>query len=288
MRPVIIDCSSGVYEALALATAVGKGLDIRAVTVNGVFETKKKAAEDVSGLCRELGISAPVVMGAWEPVIAHIRPLVDRYPRLPEGFVKPGSVKSGYAWDEIYHQAEIAEGKLTVVCLGPVTNVAIALFKYPELKDMLEEVIFFGGALDWGNVSQTAEVNAYADPHALDALSKSGIPTTMVPWSVTCGAGVSRETVRGELTGKLVDMLASREKLLLEKDLVLNHAMAVLYAAGAEGFETKKHIIRVETDSSICMGRTCANLMYSLKKDPPNMNVVRRICTDGLQWNQGL
>lgn len=284
MKPIVIDCSSGVYEGLALALAVKSGLDIRAVTVNGIFETEKKVSDDISGLCRELGIPAPVVMGAWEPVIAHVRPLIDRYPRLPAGFVAPGQMKSGYAWDEIYRQAVTAEGKLTVVCLGPVTNMAIALFKYPELKDMLSEVVFFGGALDWGNVSQTAEVNVYADPHAADALSKSGIPITMVPWSVTRGVGVTPQSIESGLIRSLVDLLSVRERLPLEEELVLNHAMAVLYAADANGFETKMHIIRIETDSSICMGRTCANLMYSLKKDPPNVNVIRKIHIDALRW----
>lgn len=278
MKPVVIDCAPGVYEGIALALAVKSGLDIRAVTVNALFEAPEKAATDAAGLCRVLGITAPVVMGAEAPVIAHVRTIVDRYPRLPDGMVSGGTVQPGYAWDEIYRQAAAAQGKLTMICLGPLTNLAIALFKYPELKDMLKEVVFFGGALDWGNVSQTAEVNVAADPHGADAVNKAGLKLTMVPWSVTCREAVNYpDAPENPFVIKLFRLLEARESIPVEEKMVLNHGWAVLYAAEKPGFTTKMHIIRVETASSLCMGRTCANLMYSLKKDPPNVNVIRTV-----------
>ena len=278
MRPVVIDCSAGAYEGLALYLASKSGLDIRAVTTNGIWETPDRASRQVSGLCRAFGIAAPVVSGAAEPIIAHRRPVVDCYPRLSEDAVPPGpEVAESYAWDEIYRQACAAEGELRLICLGPLTNVAIALFKYPELKDLVGEVVFFGGALDWGNVSQTAENNVLADPHAADALIKSGMKITMVPWSESRKVGLRLPAVENPVVKTLARAIKQRQVLPLEEPMVLNHGLAVLYAAGCEGFQTKMHIIRVETASRLCMGRTCPNLMYSMKKDPPNVNVVRSI-----------
>lgn len=281
MKPVIIDMASGVYEALALAVAAKLQLQIKAITVNSVFESSNKSQTDIMGLCKDLRIDAPVLMGAQQPIIATGKAPRDRYPRLPETMFEKVTIRANnnYAWDAIYAIALEAQGELTIICLGPLTNLAIALFKYPELPNLVKEVIFYGGTLDWGNAGQTSEINMMADPHAADAISKSGMNITMVPWSQTRESSIPSSDVFSNevLENRLLGLLENREKSPLEETYALNHIFAVWYAADRSAFLCKNHIIRIETESNMCKGRTCPNLMYSLKTDPPNMNVVRDI-----------
>ena len=79
------------------------------------------------------------------------------------------------AWDRIYQEAKEAEGELVVVCFGPMTNLALAIFKYPELPSMIKKVAFVGGSYDFGNVSAVVEENMAADPEAAKAVFQSGI-----------------------------------------------------------------------------------------------------------------
>ena len=290
MKPVIIDFAPGAHEALALYYAARLALDIKAVTLSGIFQGFDRSAPSAAGICREVGIEAPVFAGAEQPIIIG-RDLCDRYPRqlptAPGGIEKhiccrssreSGDDHAGYAWDAIYRHACEATGKLEVICLGPLTNLAIAIFKYPDLKQMISRVVFYGGALDWGNAGRTAEINLAADPHAADAISKSGMEIIMVPWSVSRDLGIEPGQLRlTGYAGQLVELILERERIPLEDPFVLNHTLAVMLAADDSHFTIMKHIIRIETKSSLCMGRTCPNLMYSLKKDPPNMGVVRTV-----------
>lgn len=91
-------------------------------------------------------------------------------------------------------------GKVTVITLGPLTNLAEALQSAPELKDMIEMVYIMGGAVDVpGNVgisgagidNSLAEWNIYVDPHAAAIVLQSGVPVTLVPLDATNHAPVT-------------------------------------------------------------------------------------------------
>ena len=68
------------------------------------------------------------------------------------------------AWDALYDCAKQHPGELRLIAIGPLTNVAIALTKYPELKTLLHTILIMGGAAVGGNVTPAAEFNIYADP----------------------------------------------------------------------------------------------------------------------------
>jgi inosine-uridine nucleoside N-ribohydrolase len=287
-NPVILDLAPGAYEALALYFAKRSGLPLRAVTVNSLFEGPG-AVGRVLGLCGALGITAPGVAGAETPIIATGEPPCDRYPRPLPGLPAPAApgAAQGYAWDVLYRQAAL--GPLDLICLGPLTNLAVALFKYPDLRQCPCRVFFYGGTLDWGNAGRGAEINMRADPHGADAVAKSAMDVTMVPWSATRGLDLADLLLPGKLEGaaaQAAEAILARERPPLEAALPLNHMAAVLLAGEGEGegegeaagaFTLQQHRVRVETRGRLCMGRTCADLMYSLKTDPPTMKVVRRV-----------
>ncbi|MCL2392714.1 MAG: nucleoside hydrolase [Oscillospiraceae bacterium] len=281
MNPIIIDLAPGIHESLALYYAAKLGLDIRAIAVNGIFEENViEASSLTAAICKDVGIEANIFPGAVQPIITGEN-ASGRYPCAKgsdDGVMRSGVCAEIYAWDAVYDIVTQNPGCIDYICLGPLTNLAITLFRYPDIKQKISRVIFFGGALDWGNSGRTAEINMAADPHAADAVSKSGLDIVMIPWSVSRALGIDEKQVsRDYHSTRLIDDILQREKLPLEDAFVINHALAVLFAVDESPFTLRKHIIRIETKSSVCMGRTCANLMYSLKKDPPNMNVVRAV-----------
>jgi purine nucleosidase len=74
---------------------------------------------------------------------------------------------------------------LTLLTLGPLTNIAMAVNLYPELKDLVGAVVAMGGAIERGNVTRFAEFNFFADPESVQYVLDSGIPLSVVTWDAT-------------------------------------------------------------------------------------------------------
>lgn len=97
------------------------------------------------------------------------------------GHILPAPVKkpeNKAAWDIIYNIAKEGKGELVLVALGPLTNIALALMKYPDLPKYVKRIYMMGGSRDYGNHSQYAEFNIWGDPHACHVVLESGIPIT--------------------------------------------------------------------------------------------------------------
>lgn len=92
----------------------------------------------------------------------------------------------GHAIDVLIDQARTSPGELTLVTLGPLTNLALALRKAPDIAGLYKRVVMMIGAADGqGNVTPAAEFNVYVDPEAADIVFRSGMPLEMVGWDVS-------------------------------------------------------------------------------------------------------
>jgi inosine-uridine nucleoside N-ribohydrolase len=85
---------------------------------------------------------------------------------------------------------------LTIIALGPMTNVAIAMNLYPELQESLGGIVSMGGALGRGNVTPHAEFNYYADPESVGAVLDSGVPLTVVTWDAALKMAHTEDQIR--------------------------------------------------------------------------------------------
>ena len=97
-------------------------------------------------------------------------------------------------------------GEVTLCTLGPLTDVALALVKAPEIAPRVREIVMMGGAyFEVGNITPAAEFNVYVDPEAADVVMRSGVPVTMLPLDVTHqvmnDAGAAREAGPRSATG---------------------------------------------------------------------------------------
>jgi purine nucleosidase len=201
MKRILIDTDCGVDDAAAIMIAVASS-QIEVVgltTVNGNVGVEQ-VTENVLRLLPVLGREdIPVYRGASRPLIARPHHASGVHGQnglgdveLPDGGKR---IEGAGAPDGLLALANKNPG-LTLVALGPLTNVAIALNLYPELEDLLGEIVSMGGAVERGNVTPYAEFNYYADPEAVQAVLESRVPLTVVPWDAALKVAQTEEEIR--------------------------------------------------------------------------------------------
>lgn len=269
--PVVIDLDGGAdgLWGLAVAAAYADKLDLKAVTVCAGKQRADHAFSNGASYGALLKLSCPFYRGSERPVLLKERP--EWKGDGPDGKLgmslpEPISYEEGYAWDAIYREAVAAEGELRVVCFGPMTNLAIALFKYEGLASLVKKVIFVGGSYDYGNASAVTEINMATDPEAARAVFRSGIPKTMVGFNAIRESALSDEQIRevmGEkLSGELfLQCSAGREKLLSR--VCFGAALGMAALLEPDLLSWVRYHLTIETKSSLCRGRTTPLNMYS-------------------------
>jgi purine nucleosidase len=190
-RPILVDCDPGHDDAVALLLAAGSPeVDLRAITTvagNGTLDQVTLNARRVATLG---GIrDVPIAAGADRPLVRPLETAADVHgdsaldgPELPEPDVDLDPRRA----DELIADVAAASPEpLTLVAVGPLTNVATALDRHPELAGRLREVIVMGGSTDRGNRAPYAEFNIWADPEAAARVFASDVPVTMIGLNLT-------------------------------------------------------------------------------------------------------
>ncbi|MCF6469659.1 nucleoside hydrolase [Nonomuraea sp. MG754425] len=185
-------------------------------------------------------------------------------------------------------------GEVTVVAIGPQTNLAMAMLKEPEVAAKLRSVVFMGGALGLesrygrGNVTSVAECNIWYDPRAADIVFRSGVDLTMISLDVTnpaTGLVLSEETIRGIDRGasRIAPMLADVCATYLDAPMfewadgcVLYDPLAVAVAADPDVASFADMAVGVETAGELTAGQT-----VPLRGQDPNVHVC--VGVDGPQ-----
>lgn len=195
MRPVILDCDPGTDDALALFLALASPeIELRAVTVAGGNVGLDRTLANALALTALARGTMPVHAGADRPLLgaygyaAHVHGedgLAGL--SLPSG----GAPAPGLAADVIRRLLRAAETPVTLVGIGPATNLALALITEPALAGKVEEIVLMTGAWGEGNVTPAAEFNAWNDPEALAALLACGRPLCLVTLDLTAQALVT-------------------------------------------------------------------------------------------------
>lgn len=192
MKPVILDVDTGIDDALAIAYAVNSPeIELIGLTTcfgNGLIENTTR---NTLVVLEQLGKSVPVYRGADKPLS---RP-PKNFPTHVHGEDGLGNrvekapvleAESLGAVDFIINQVKQRPHEITIVAVGPLTNLALAVQKEPEIVSLVKEVVIMGGAVFVkGNVTPYSEANVYADPHAAEFVFSSGLPVTVVGLDVT-------------------------------------------------------------------------------------------------------
>lgn len=188
---IIIDTDPGVDDALALLLAMrSPEVSIEAITpVAGNVPldlTLPNALRMVEAAGRT---SIPVAAGATGPLVRHL--VTATYAHGRNGlngavFPTPTTPPSRLSAPEMIRQVVMRyPHQVTIVGIGPLTNVATTLKAYPDLASLIPRIVIMGGSLSGGNITPSAEFNVYVDPEAAQMVFQAGIPLVMVGLDVT-------------------------------------------------------------------------------------------------------
>jgi len=182
-RPIIIDTDPGVDDTIAIMLAHSHPeLDIKAITpVTGNVQYAL-TSRNALFLREYLDIDCKVANGSNTPLFIVNKDAGDIHGTGGMGgYAVPTPKKDfdGYAWDIIKEEAEKAQGELEIITLGPLTNIAVTLLRYPEVKPLIKRIVCMAGSATIGNMNPYAEFNVWIDPEAADIVFTSGIPVVM-------------------------------------------------------------------------------------------------------------
>ena len=287
-KPIIIDCDPGVDDAYAILLAHSHAeFDIRAITPvagNVEYQHTTRNALDLADM---LGIPTRVAKGADRPLIIELQ---------TAGEIHGGNGMAGYtlpmakrdydpmkAWDVMYEEARRFPGELDIVAVGPLTNVAIAVMKYPDLKNYVRRIVIMGGSATVGNHSQYGEFNIWVDPHAAEIVFHSGIPVVMFGLNATRQSALTAEemyeletvetSVKGLIQGINHYVFGQRDGRDWGGRMTLHDAITVAYLMDETFAETKPAYVTCETNGKNTYGQTVCDF-HGISGKAPNVDVA--------------
>lgn len=288
MRKIIIDTDPGIDDAVAIALAIrSKQLDVKLIsTVSGNVDVEKTTSNALK-LVEFFNADIPVAKGCSSPILKEFKVNAAEFHGETGmngyDFPKPKrKVVSIHAVEALKETILSSKEKITLVPIGPLTNIAILLKMYPQVKKNIDEIVMMGGSLSGGNTTTAAEFNIYIDPHAAAIVFKSGLKITMLGLDVTMKAIIHNESSSkiketgyvGEMLYKLFEYYRGGS---LKTGLRMHDACAIAYILKPEIFETKKYYIDVVTEGPAA-GTLIADLhLNQNKKNKENVNVAINI-----------
>ena len=302
MQRILLDTDTGVDDALAIILALNSP------------ELKVEAITSVSGnvhvdLCTRNLLMTLEAMGLSEyPICAKgesqplIKPLVtashvhgsdglgyvtqllrdDGSHLYPEPQPRLTTIS---AVDLIIDLAGQYPDELTLVPVGPLTNIAKAMIKHPARMRRIREIVLMGGAFEtYGNVTTTAEFNIFADPHAAQLVLDFGVPITVVPLDVTHQViltGKRLDIEIGERNDRLSQFLRDVTRATMDYHqshegfygTYIHDALPISLLTHPDFFETMEAFVQVETSSDLTQGMTVADLRPERPRPKPNARV---------------
>jgi len=190
-RKIWIDCDAGTDDAVALMMAFDqRDIDIIGISTSGGNVPLASVVQNVLYIRELYDHSAPVYIGAAQPIqrILGTADFIHGKDGLGDiGLPLSGRVANeGSAVTELVRALNHHDGALEVVCLGPLTNIALSMQDHPHILNKAHHLWVMGGLVDLpGNVTPRAEYNIWADPEAADIVLSSGARISMIGWDTT-------------------------------------------------------------------------------------------------------
>lgn len=190
-RKVILDCDPGLDDVLAILLARGcPELDLVAITTVAGNQTLAKVTLNARRACTVAGIrDVPIYAGCDRPLRRELRVAADIHGEsgLDGPAFGPPEVDAaeGHAVDFLIETLLASDGDITLVPLGPLTNIATAARLEPRIVGRVREVVLMGGSYTRGNRTPAAEFNMLTDPEAAAMVFEAGWPVTMVGLDLT-------------------------------------------------------------------------------------------------------
>ncbi len=298
-RKIIIDTDPGQDDAAAIMLAFGSPeeiavLGITTVAGNVPLTLTARNARIVCELCNRTDVK--VFAGAERPVARQL--ITAEHVHGKTGLDGPDlseptmPLQEQHAIDFIIETLRSeAPGAVTLCTLGPLTNVALALTKAPEIAPLVRELVMMGGGFfEGGNITPAAEFNIYVDPEAAEIVFRSGIPIVMMPLDVTHRVLTHKARVKkiraidSPAAVALAEMLEFFERFDIEKYGTdggpLHDPTVIAYLLRPELFTGRDCNVEIETTSALTTGMTVVD-WWQVTGRKHNAKVMRHIDDEG-------
>ena len=295
---IIIDTDPGQDDAVAILLALGSPelevLGITCVAGNVPLALTQRNARIVCELAGRTDI--PVFAGASRPMVRSL--VTAEHVHGKTGLNGPAlweptmPLRKEHAVDFIVKTLRLnRDGAVTLCVLGPLTNIALALIKAPDISEHIHEIVLMGGGcFEGGNVTPAAEFNIYVDPHAAKVVFQSGIPLVVMPLDLTHKALTTRERVArfkalGNKAGIFTaEMLGFFERFDMEKygsmGAPLHDPNVIAYLLKPELYKSREVNVEIETESALTMGMTVVD-WWRVSGRQANATFMREVDDDG-------
>jgi purine nucleosidase len=297
-RKIIIDTDPGQDDALAILLAMASPeLEVVGITTVAGNVPLDLTTANALKLCELTGrTDIPVIAGSVRPLVRTLETAEAVHgdtgldgSGLPDPVTRP---LPGHAVDWLIDTVLAASpGTYTLCPLGPLTNVASALIRAPEIAGRISRIVFMGGGFfEGGNTTPAAEFNIHVDPHAAHVVMTAGVPLVMLPLDVTHRAPMSRAwlervaAIGTPVARSAVGMLDFYERFDMERYGTaggpLHDPCVIAYVLRPELFGGRDCHVAVELTGEHTLGMTVVD-WWGMTKKPANCRVIREIDADG-------
>lgn len=290
-RKIILDCDPGHDDAIAILLAAGNpNVELVGITTVAGNAEVEKTTKNALQVCEIAGIAnVPVFKGSGQPLIRKRETAPSIHgdsgmdgPVLPE---PKKTAEHGHAVDFIIQKLMESDGDITLVPVGPLTNIAMAMRREPAILSKIQEIVLMGGGT-FGNWTPAAEFNIFVDAEAAKVVFDSGVPITVMGLDLTHQALATREVCSRiaqieNRAGKFVSELLEffRETYLdvfgFEHPPV-HDVCSVAYCIDPTVVETKRVRVDVETKGEFTYGMTAVDLLGVTGREP-NVNFAMKL-----------
>jgi len=303
MKRIMVDTDIGIDDALALILALkSKELRLEAITtVSGnvhVDKCTKNALRILELMDRK---DVPAAKGASKPLKRELHTAEHVHGKdglgdsgLPEPKIKP---IDKVAADMIIEKVARDPGEMTLVPIGPLTNIALAMEREPRLAEKVKEIVLMGGAYGvsrygYGNATPVAEFNIYTDPEAARRVYESGAQITAIGLDITndpetlltqedLGEIQRADSRTAQILVKITQNLFNyNERRIGRRAMAIHDAIAVSYLIYPNLFTVKKYRVDIETKGEFTTGQTVTEKRIgTLENDADISEANVHICT---------
>ena len=287
IRKLLIDLSPGIEETLALSVAMNNpDVELQAVTAVAGNVNAGRSGQNLQAILNLIDPPRRPRMGVGEEPVGGL-PVDGMLVNSRDGLGDVGIpvvelLQPASASKVISDTIRSFPYEVTILTLGPLTNIARALVRDPELALMVGHLVIYGGSLSArGNITPTSEFNIYCDPESARTVFRSKMTKTLVPMDITSKFSVGMDFINqipdsssGVLLKKILPALFRNYRLGLGREKVFVHStVALLSILHPDLFVRKKMFVDVETAGELTTGMTVFDQRYRTDARP-NMEVV--------------
>lgn len=287
-RRIIIDTDPGVDDALAILLALrSPELKVEAITAVAGNVSLDLTLANALRLVEIAGRpDVPVAAGASQPLVRRLETATFHGMNglagveLPPSFVRPVAES---AIDLIRRTVRGSPGEISIVAVGPLTNVAAALQADAALAGMIRSIVLMGGSLSGGNMTPAAEFNIYADPEAARIVFEAGVPLTMVGLDVTRKVLLREEHIQtleagnhaaSRAAGRIMRASFDRARRTGEGVVAMHDPLTVAHLIDPAILTLRDYFVAIETSGDLTAGETVGYAQGPIRKSAPSRNSV--------------